>query len=154
MRFDRSYLASGIVSAACLVLVACGGSHAEYASNDNPWIGKRAKFATSMAYITNLPGGYSDKEVSRIGRVLDTLYQAEQDKQFMSRMKDVAITRIPEDTAFEIVAVFTVVHQGYTRAFAHDYDVFVLRDGEEMVSAILASEFRQYASGPAGGTTR
>ena len=128
----------------CAPLSGCGGSHAVYAPADNWWIGTRATFGPPMAYITHLPSGYSDKEVIRIGRVLTTLAVANDDKQYIQIMSYVIITPIPEELAFEVIAIFTRVHDGYARVFAHDYNVVVLKDSHGNVSTMLFSEFQEY----------
>ncbi len=68
-------------------------------------------------------------------------------------MKDVIITPISTGTTFEVTAVFTVVADGYTRMFAPDYDVLVLRDDLGNVSTIMLDEFQAIAKEQTGGPT-
>lgn len=104
-----------------------------------------------MAYITNLPNGFSDKEVIRIGRRLTTLERGQQDKQYEQIMHAVIISPISAGTTFEVIAVFTIVHNSFSRVFAHDFDVVVLQDNEGEKSTMLLSEFQEYVKEPAGG---
>jgi len=131
------------------LLGGCGGTHAKY-DPKSPWIGTHTTFETQMAYISNLPSGFSDKEINRIGRRLTTLEHAKDDKQFVRMMRDVVITPVPAGTAFEIIAMFTVVADGYTRIFAPDFDVLVLKDNQGNVATMLLSEFQDYAAAVKG----
>ncbi len=133
-----------LIPLVCFLLSGCGGSHAEY-DPKSPWVGARTAFGSAMAYVTNIPEGYSDKEVIRIGRVLTTLERAKDDKQYIRMMRDVVITPVPTETVFEIIAMFTVVADGYTRMFAPDFDVLVLEDSRGNKSTMLLSEFKDYA---------
>lgn len=149
IKFSPWISASVIILSSCLLLAGCSGSHAEY-DPKSPWIGARATFGPPMAYITNLPVGYSDKEEIRIGRVLTTLRRAEDDKQYIRIMRDVIITPVPAGTAFEVIAVFTRVQDGISRLFSDDYDIIVLRDSHGNLSTTLVSEFQNYAQTNAG----
>ncbi len=150
---DRTlYCRLCVILLSCAILSGCGGSHAEY-DKKSPWIGTRATFGPPMAYITNLPNGYSDKEVNRIGRELDTLEHAENDKRYDRGMSDVMITPIPAGTTFEVTAVFSVVADGYTRMFAPDFDVVVLRDNRGNVSTMLLDNFQDYVKERTGSPT-
>jgi hypothetical protein len=131
----------GGILLACALLSGCGGTHAEY-DPKSPWIGTHATFGPPMAYITNLPSGFSDKEVNRIGRRLAVLERAEDDKRYTRIMRDVIIAPIQAGATFEVIAVFTVLADGYTRMFAPDYDVLVLRDNLGNVSTIMLDEFQ------------
>jgi hypothetical protein len=131
----------GVILLACVLLSGCGGSHAEYAPK-SPWIGTRVTFGLPMAYITKLPGDYGDKEAIKIGRAINTLERAEDDKRYIRTMKEITITPVTAGMTFEVIAVFTVVHNGYTRMFAPDYDVLVLRDNLGNVSTIMLDEFQ------------
>lgn len=137
----------------CALLSGCGGSHAEYALADNPWIGKRVTFERPMVYMSNLPAGYSDKEVIRIGRELMLSEEAAYNVRAIRKMEAIGITSIPAGTTFDIIAVFTIVHDGYTRLFASDYDVLVLKDGHGTLSTMLLSAYQDYERERARGLT-
>lgn len=119
---------------ACLPLAACaGGSHAEYAPADHPWIGKCAAFTEPMAYITNLSTDLDREEVVRIGRVLERSTFAEYLRK-IPKGKDLIVTPVPPGTTFEITAVFMIVYDGYSRMFVDDVEMAVLRDNHGQVS--------------------
>ncbi len=154
IRFSLWISALAVILSSYLLLSGCGGSHAEY-DKKSPWIRTRATFESQMAYITNLPSGFSDKEVLRIGRRLALLERAGEDKRYERMMRDVIITSVPTGTTFEVIAVFTIVHDYFSRMFAHDYDVVVLKDSHGNESTMLLSEFQGYVKArtndPPGG---
>ena len=118
-----------------LFISGCGGSRAEYYAS-HPEIGVRVSFKKPMAYLTNLPPGYGDREMVRIGRNIYTTQEAESVKQFIRMARDVVVVPIPAGATFEVIAVFRVVKKGYSRFFASDYDVAVLRDNEGNISTM------------------
>lgn len=142
----------GVILLSCALLSGCGGSYAEY-NPKSPWIGTRATFGPAMAYISNLPNDYGDKETLRIGRAVNTLERAEEDKRYERTMREVMITSIPAGTTVEVVSVFTVVYRGLSRLFVEDYDIVVLKDDRGITSTMLLSEFQYYAKERTGGPT-
>ena len=129
-----------LLSAGC-----SGGSHTEYAPPGNPWVGKRLTFEKPMVYMSNLPAFYStNKELMRIGRELMRLDQAAHLVRAVRNMGSVEITPVPADATFEVVAVFTVVHDGYDRLFVSDYAVLVLKDRDGTLSTILTDAYLNY----------
>lgn len=118
---------------ACLPLSACaGGSHAEYARS-HPWIGRCAAFSGSIVYITNLSTDLEREEIVRIGRVVESSDFAEYLLK-IPKGKGLVITPISPETTFEVTAVFTIVHEGYSRMFVDDVEMAVLRDSEGRMS--------------------
>lgn len=153
LTLDRtSYRRLGVILLSCALLSGCGGSHAEY-DPKSPWIGTRATFGPAMAYISILPNDYGDKETLRINQDLDTLEHAEEDKRFEPMMKNVMITPVPEGTTFKVVSIYTVVHDGYSRWFAPDYEMLVLKDSHGNISTIMVDAFQVYAKEQTGGPT-
>lgn len=123
---------------ACFLLVACAGkSHAEYVRS-HPWIGKCVTFTKPMVYLTNLsavPTEFiSREEVVRIGRSLASGTFAEHLKE-IPEGKDIIVTPVPPKTTFEMTAVVTAFHEGYSLMFAGDVEIPVLRDSQGQLSA-------------------
>jgi hypothetical protein len=109
--------------------------HAEYAPS-HPWIGKCAKFESPMVYLTNLPPGFEHAETMRIGRTLSREVEANY-LRTLPDGKDLILTPIPPGTTFEVIAVFTYVHTGFSRMFSDDTEIAVLMDSHNQRSTVI-----------------
>jgi hypothetical protein len=136
-----------VLSLACLSPVACGGSNAKYAPATHPWIGKCATFAEPMVYMTNLPTDFSRDEVVRIGRVLMSSSYAEY-LRGTPKAEGTIVTPVPQGSKFEVVAVFTIVYEGYSRMLVDDVEMAVLKDNGGQKSTIVLDGLEPCSGAP------
>jgi hypothetical protein len=115
-------------------------AHAEYAPS-HPWIGKCAKFELPMVYLTNLPPGFEQTEIIRIGRMLSRADEANY-LHTLPDGKDLILAPVSPGTTFAVTAVFTIVHKGFSRMFADDVEVAVLKDNHGQVSTEALSSLK------------
>jgi hypothetical protein len=108
---------------------------AEYAPS-HPWIGQCAKFESPMVYITNLPPDYEHAETMRIGRKLSRAVDANY-LRTLPDGKELILTPVPPDTTFEVTAVFTYVHTGFSSMFTSDTEIAVLMDNHNQRSTVI-----------------